>query len=146
MDRAGRPAPAAPCTRLCAAAGHAEEDVPTILAVGAHLKNTVALSVGRQVFISQHIGDLETPEAMAAFERVIADFLRLYEAQPVAIAHDLHPEYLSTKWATETLDDGRMDDGTTSPSIHRPSSLSSTTTRTSRLAWPKTRSMARRWA
>jgi hydrogenase maturation protein HypF len=76
-------------------------EVPTILAVGAHLKNTVALSVGRQAFISQHIGDLETPEAMAAFERVIADFLRLYEAQPVAIAHDLHPDYLSTKWARE---------------------------------------------
>jgi hydrogenase maturation protein HypF len=77
------------------------DPVPTILATGAHLKNTVALSVGRQVFISQHIGDLETPEAMAAFERVIADFLRLYEATPVAIAHDLHPEYLSTKWAKE---------------------------------------------
>ena len=40
------------------------------------------LSVGRQVFISQHIGDLETPEALAAFERVIADFLRLYEVTP----------------------------------------------------------------
>ena len=57
---------------------------PTILAVGAHLKNTVALSVGRQVFISQHIGDLETPEAMAVFERVIADFLQMYEATPAA--------------------------------------------------------------
>ncbi len=78
-----------------------KEAIPTILAVGAHLKNTVALSVGRQVFISQHIGDLETPEALAAFERVIVDFLRLYEARPVAIAHDLHPEYLSTKWANE---------------------------------------------
>lgn len=72
--------------------------VPAILAVGAHLKNTVALSVERQVFISQHIGDLETAEAMAAFERVIADFLRLYEAAPVAIAHDMHPDYLSTRW------------------------------------------------
>ncbi len=78
-----------------------KEPAPTILAVGAHLKNTVALNVGRQVFISQHIGDLETPEAMAAFERVIADFLRLYEATPVAIAHDLHPDYLSTRWAQE---------------------------------------------
>ena len=77
------------------------DEAPTILAVGAHLKNTVALSVGRQVFISQHIGDLETPEAMAAFERVIADFLQMYEATPVAIAHDLHPEYLSSKWARE---------------------------------------------
>ena len=78
---------------------HAE--APTILAVGAHLKNTVALNVGRQAFISQHIGDLETPEAMAAFERVIADFLQMYEAAPVAITHDLHPEYLSTNWAVE---------------------------------------------
>ena len=75
------------------------DSIPTILAVGAHLKNTVALSVGDQVFISQHIGDLETAEAVHAFERVIADFLRLYEATPAAIAHDLHPDYLSTKWA-----------------------------------------------
>jgi hydrogenase maturation protein HypF len=90
--------------------------VPTILAVGAHLKNTVALSVDRQVFISQHIGDLETAESMAAFERVIADFLRLYEATPAAVAHDMHPDYLSTRWAQQTLDDGRwtMDDGSTS--------------------------------
>ena len=64
-----------PRCRCCCSA-----EAPTILAVGAHLKNTVALSVGRQVFISQHIGDLETPEAMAAFERVIADFLQMYEA------------------------------------------------------------------
>ena len=54
---------------------------------------------GGMIFISQHIGDLETAESMAAFERVIADFLRLYEAVPIAIAHDLHPDYLSTRWA-----------------------------------------------
>jgi hydrogenase maturation protein HypF len=74
-------------------------DVPPILAVGAHLKSVVALAVGRQAFLSQHIGDLETPEALAAFERVIADLTRLYETKPVAVAHDLHPDYLSTKWA-----------------------------------------------
>jgi hydrogenase maturation protein HypF len=90
------------------------DPTPTLLAVGAHLKNSVALSVGRQVFISQHIGDLETPEAMTAFERVIASFLRLYEAAPVAVAHDLHPDYLSTKWAKGG---GRfdMDDGRSAP-------------------------------
>ncbi len=75
------------------------QSVPTILGVGAHLKNSVALSVGKQVFISQHIGDLETAEALNAFERVIADFEHLYEVKPVAIAHDLHPDYLSTHWA-----------------------------------------------
>jgi hydrogenase maturation protein HypF len=76
-----------------------KREAPCILAVGAHLKNTVALSIGRQVFVSQHIGDLETPQAIAAFERVIADFLRMYEAAPVAIAHDLHPDYASTQLA-----------------------------------------------
>ncbi len=74
-------------------------EVPPLLAVGAHLKNAVALAVGRQAFISQHIGDLETPQALAAFERVIGDLARLYEVTPSAVAHDLHPDYLSTKWA-----------------------------------------------
>ena len=53
-----------------------------VLAVGAHLKNTIALSVGPQVFISQHIGDLETDQACEAFRRVIADFQTLYESRP----------------------------------------------------------------
>ena len=77
------------------------EELPVILAVGAHMKTAVALSVGRHVFLSQHIGDLETPEAMNAFRRVIADFLRLYEARPALVAHDLHPGYPSTLWAEE---------------------------------------------
>jgi len=81
----------------------ASQPLPTILAVGAHLKNTVALNIGEQVFLSQHIGDLETTPAFDAFQRVIADFLRLYAVQPAAIAHDLHPEYLSTKWAKNSI-------------------------------------------
>ena len=72
-----------------------------VLAVGAHLKNAVALSIGNQVFISQHIGDLETEQAHFAFRRVIADFENLYEARPQIIAADLHPDYLSTKFALE---------------------------------------------
>jgi hydrogenase maturation protein HypF len=85
-----------------------KHELPAILAVGAHLKSTVALSVGKQVFLSQHIGDLETEEAMKAFERVIADFLRLYEVSPSAIAHDLHPDYLSTRWArARAVEDGQ---------------------------------------
>jgi hydrogenase maturation protein HypF len=63
------------------------------------LKNTVALSVGRDVFISQHIGDLETTMALAAFHRTVADLPRLYEAQPELVACDLHPDYISTKYA-----------------------------------------------
>jgi hydrogenase maturation protein HypF len=75
----------------------------SVLAVGAHLKNTIALSVGNQVFISQHIGDLETEQAHSAFRRVIADFEKLYEAKPDVIASDLHPDYLSTKLANECV-------------------------------------------
>lgn len=72
-----------------------------VLAVGAHLKNTIAMSVGNQVFISQHIGDLETEPAHNAFRRVIADFEKLYDAKPEVVAADLHPDYLSTKFAKE---------------------------------------------
>ncbi len=70
---------------------------PSTLALGSHLKNTIALSLGQQVFISQHIGDLSTLEARSACERVIHDFLRLYDAHPALIAHDLHPNYASTQ-------------------------------------------------
>lgn len=74
---------------------------PTLLAVGGHLKNTVALAIGDQAFVSQHLGDMETPEARNAFERVIRDFLDLYEAEPVAVAHDLHPDYPTSRWAKD---------------------------------------------
>ncbi|MCC7209189.1 MAG: carbamoyltransferase HypF [Anaerolineae bacterium] len=67
-----------------------------VVAVGAHLKNTAALAIGRDVFASQHIGDLETEGALMAFRRVIADLTRLYDARPGLIAADLHPDYLST--------------------------------------------------
>jgi hydrogenase maturation protein HypF len=72
-----------------------------ILAVGGHLKNSVALSVGTQAFISQHIGDLETEQACAAFSKVTTDLQNLYEAPATIIACDLHPDYLSTKFAAE---------------------------------------------
>ncbi len=78
---------------------HVRKPVPMILAVGAHLKNSVCLSVGTEVFISQHIGDLETAEAFSAFRNVVADFQRLYEASPGLIACDMHPDYLSTRYA-----------------------------------------------
>lgn len=75
------------------------ETLPKILAVGAHLKNTIAVSVANNVFLSQHIGDLETKEAHTAFQKVIADFQRLYESTPESVACDLHPDYLSTQHA-----------------------------------------------
>jgi len=76
--------------------------VPPVLAVGGHLKNTVAIGVGQDVFLSQHIGDLETVEARLAFERAIADLCRLYSFKPEAVVCDLHPDYASTHWAEKS--------------------------------------------
>lgn len=73
--------------------------LPPVLAVGAHLKNTVAIAVGRQVIVSQHIGDLDTFEARQSFERAIDDLCRLYRFRPELVACDLHPDYASTLWA-----------------------------------------------
>jgi hydrogenase maturation protein HypF len=78
---------------------HLKRELPTVLAVGPHLKNTVALSIGKEIFLSQHIGDLETGEAWSAFCRAAADLQSLYEIKPEAVACDLHHEYLSTKYA-----------------------------------------------
>jgi len=75
------------------------QDVAPVLAVGGHLKNTVAIGVGQDVFLSQHIGDLETLEARHAFERAIDDLCRLYSFKPEAVVCDLHPDYASTHWA-----------------------------------------------
>ncbi|OPL18676.1 MAG: carbamoyltransferase [Candidatus Aegiribacteria sp. MLS_C] len=74
----------------------------SVLATGAHLKNTLALSVGDNVFVSQHIGDLETPQAMAAFDDVRSGIEDLYRAAPRAVACDMHPDYLSTGRAVES--------------------------------------------
>ena len=74
-------------------------DLPPVLAVGGHLKNTVAIALGRQVFLSQHIGDLDAVESRQAFERAIEDLCRLYRFKPEFVACDLHPDYASTQWA-----------------------------------------------
>ncbi len=74
-------------------------EAPDLLAVGAHLKNTVALSRGNQVFISQHLGDLETPEAFDAFQREAGQLQMLFDGKPSAVVSDLHPDYLSTGYA-----------------------------------------------
>jgi hydrogenase maturation protein HypF len=80
----------------------AKQALPPILAVGAHQKNTIAASLMEQVFVSQHIGDLQTQEAFGAFERVIESFKTLYEFTPEAVACDLHPNYMSSEFARGT--------------------------------------------
>lgn len=77
-------------------------ELPPVLAVGGHLKNTVAIAVGQDVFLSQHIGDLETLEARHAFERAIDDLCRLYSFKPEVVVCDMHPDYASSHWAEKS--------------------------------------------
>lgn len=86
--------------------GYAPEPIPlhahapgTILAVGGELKNTVAVTVGDHVVVSHHIGDLEHLANHTAFRQAIEHLCALYDVTPDIVAHDLHPEYLSTKFA-----------------------------------------------
>jgi hydrogenase maturation protein HypF len=72
-----------------------------ILAVGGHLKNTVALLRKDRVVLSHHLGDLSTIEADRAFRQAISDLQQLLQVAPKAIACDLHPDYRSTTFARE---------------------------------------------
>lgn len=72
-----------------------------VLAVGGHMKNSVALGWGRRVVLAPHIGDLDAPRSLAVFEQVIADFQRLYGVIPQAIVCDAHAGYASSRWAAQ---------------------------------------------
>ena len=75
-----------------------------LLACGAELKNTFCLAQGRHAFVSHHIGDLENAETLRSFTEGIAHVRRLFGIEPRVVAHDLHPEYLSTKYALDLAD------------------------------------------
>ena len=76
-------------------------ETPAILATGAELKNTFCLTRQRYAFLSHHIGDLENYLALQAFETGIMHYQRLFRVQPEAIAYDLHPDYLATRYALQ---------------------------------------------
>ncbi|MGD0911912.1 MAG: carbamoyltransferase HypF [Terracidiphilus sp.] len=80
-------------------------DAPPLLAVGGHLKNAFALARGRFVYQSQHLGDLENLTGLNFFRESLDHLMRTFEVAPTAVAHDLHPGYLSTtlarEWAAE---------------------------------------------
>jgi hydrogenase maturation protein HypF len=75
------------------------KELPQILAVGGELKNTICLTRRNLAFLSQHIGDLENIESFDFFCDAIAYLSRILEIEPELIAHDIHPDYFSTKWA-----------------------------------------------
>ncbi|HEY0407911.1 MAG TPA: carbamoyltransferase HypF [Pyrinomonadaceae bacterium] len=77
-----------------------------ILACGAELKNTFCLARDHYAFVSHHIGDLENLETLRSFEQGIEHYRRLFHLRPEVVAYDLHPEYLSTKYAL-ALDEGQ---------------------------------------
>jgi hydrogenase maturation protein HypF len=87
------------------ARGHTPEPVrapfapPPLLAVGPELKNTICLSRGEELFLSHHIGDLKNEATMRSFEHAVEHMSMLLEVAPQAIAHDMHPGYLSTRFA-----------------------------------------------
>ncbi len=74
-------------------------EMPEVLAAGAELKNTFCLTRGRYAVLSQHIGDMENLETLEFFEETLRNLQSTYQAAPRLIAHDLHPDYLSTRWA-----------------------------------------------
>jgi hydrogenase maturation protein HypF len=82
------------------------ESGPSVLAVGAHLKNTVAVSKGPNVFLSQHIGDLETQTGFDAFTRACQDMQQLLAAPRELVVRDAHPDYLSSQHALRLDPDG----------------------------------------
>jgi len=75
--------------------------MPSLLAVGGELKNTICLTKEDQAFLSQHVGDMENFETLHFFQECVDHLRRILKIEPVAIAHDLHPDYLATQWALE---------------------------------------------
>jgi len=74
-------------------------DAPPLLAVGGHLKSVFTLTRGRFAYQSQHLGDLESPTALAFFEESLVHLMHTFEVEPEVVVHDMHPGYMSTGWA-----------------------------------------------
>jgi hydrogenase maturation protein HypF len=81
---------------------------PPVLACGGGLKNTFCLSRGDEFYISHHIGDLENLETMRSFEEGVGHFRKLFDIKPEITAYDLHPEYLSTRYALSQAEGVRI--------------------------------------
>jgi len=72
---------------------------PTVLALGGHLKNTVALALGRQAILGSHVGDLASALSVEVHEQAVRDLVNFFQVTPDRIACDLHPDYASTRHA-----------------------------------------------
>jgi hydrogenase maturation protein HypF len=72
-----------------------------LLAVGGHMKNSIAFGWNNRAVLSPHIGDLDAPRSLEIFEQVIADLQNLYGVKAQAIVCDAHPGYVSSRWAAK---------------------------------------------
>lgn len=81
---------------------------PPVLAVGAELKNVICLTRGDRAYLSHHIGDLKNQQVVDSMRQAIAHFKGLFEVEPQSIAHDLHPDYLSTHVAEALQGDAEL--------------------------------------
>jgi hydrogenase maturation protein HypF len=81
-----------------------QDDGPCVLGVGPELKNTVCLLKKDQAFVGQHIGDLENLETYEFFKEVVEHLGHILQVEPELVVHDLHPDFLSTKWAKNESD------------------------------------------
>ncbi len=77
-------------------------DGPCMLGVGAFLKNTICLTRGREAFVSQHVGDLDNPEARRFFGETVAHLQRILDVRPDAVACDWHPDFPSSEFARQS--------------------------------------------
>ncbi len=75
------------------------QPLPPVLAVGGWFKNTICVTRGEEAFVSQHVGDLDNAAACGFFEETVAHLLHILEVRPEAVAHDLHPDFFSTRFA-----------------------------------------------
>ncbi len=82
----------------------AMNDLPPVLAVGGELKDTICLTKENRAFISQHIGDMENLETLEFFYLTISHLKRILEIHPRLLAHDLHPDYLTTRYARDQVE------------------------------------------
>ncbi|MBI1194649.1 MAG: carbamoyltransferase HypF [Gammaproteobacteria bacterium] len=76
-------------------------EIPSVLAVGGHLKNTICVTRGDRAYLSQHIGSLDNRATYAFFEEIVQHLLDTLQVKPAIVAHDLHPDFFSTRYAQE---------------------------------------------
>jgi len=74
-------------------------ELPPILAVGGHLKNTICITRGNEAFLSQHIGSMDNPETLRFFEETVEHLLHILQVEPEHVAHDNHPDFYSSRFA-----------------------------------------------